>query len=77
MNLQLHFEQKIIKEALKLAEIDLFHSSAKIWQKKQQQKKRHHPLTLDLMYQFRPSTRNSSGKHFHDLFKGVSEPYYL
>ena len=36
MNLQLHFAQKIIKKYLKLAEIDLFHSNAKIgffWQK--------------------------------------------
>ena len=30
MNLQLHFAQKIIKKSLKLAEIDLFHSNAKI-----------------------------------------------
>ena len=30
MNLQLHFAQKIIEKSLKLAEIDLFHSNAKI-----------------------------------------------
>jgi len=42
MNLQLHFAQKIIKKSLKLAEIDLFHSNAKIgffWQKKPKSKK--------------------------------------
>ena len=36
MNLQLHFAQKSIKKSLKLAEIDLLHSNAKIgffWQK--------------------------------------------
>ena len=30
MNVQLHFAQKIITKSLKLAEIDLFHSNAKI-----------------------------------------------
>jgi len=42
MNLQLHFAQKLIKKSLKLAEIDLFHSNAKIgffWQKKTKSKK--------------------------------------
>ena len=48
MNLQLHFAQKIIKKSLKLAEIDLFHSNAKIgffWQKNPKSgKSRHHAL---------------------------------
>ena len=42
MNFQLHFAQKIIKKSLKLAEIDLFHTNAKIgffWQKKQNPEK--------------------------------------
>ena len=50
MNLQLHFAQKIIKKSLKLAEIDLFHSNAKIVffseKKTKSGKSRHHALSF-------------------------------
>ena len=49
MNLQLHIAQKIINESLKLAEIDLFHSNAKIGiflpKKTKSREKRSHALT--------------------------------